>query len=197
MKKQEAKMLPNGVKLISFSHEKLMNQFPSDYDLMSKYLHVEFPPIKDQELEYLAREIASELPKDFIQLLKKNNGIRRYSNSIDIYGFGRVIKDGKMFVSRDPQHPLPFHLPDYNKEQSNREHLVIGSYREKALVYNLSSNSGIIELLDNGRVIESWNSINDCLDKIEEMTSRHYDDDGVVKTPLVINKSVFNMIGEK
>ena len=106
-----------------------------------KYAKI-FPKI----LNELKREISYELPSDYIDFLKFSNGINLFSNSICIYGFGRIKEKGFYVLPRDKNIVLPFHLGDYNKGKIN--HLVVGSFFDNKLIYN-SNNKSIYLLKEN------------------------------------------------
>ena len=176
----------NGAKC--YQNLKGIVKLEKDQIFIGKYLHKVCCGLNDEELKNFEAMFNIKLNKDLIKFYKKYNGFHFFSGSFDIFGFGRICKDGCYFVSRDPDICLPYHLLDYN-EKINEEAIVIGSILDNKLYYN--NKTGIVTL-DNEGKIEKWKNLDDCIEDIYHRLYVQYLPNGIAKNPKIKKKLVFN-----
>lgn len=95
------------------------------------WLHAIFPPLSQQKIDELEKEMKVGMPEDYRNFLSQSNGLRVFMNSITLYGFVESIK------REDTDHSLgnPFSIirPNLESEKpadSLPEYVFIGSYRK-------------------------------------------------------------------
>ncbi len=167
----------------------LYSEESSKYTVVGSYVHAIYEPLKNSdEISQLKLEVPF-LSQNYLNFLKKSNGLNVFSDSFCLYGFGRVLSNGKYIVSRDSDIVLPFHLGDYNKDK--KESYIVGSFCERKII-NDTANQCYCLLDANGKIVSQWKDINeliyDCIDKL----SACYDINGKSKSPVVVGKIIFN-----
>ena len=159
------------------------------YTVIGSYIHAIYKPLQNSdEISQLKSEVPF-LSQNYLSFLRKSNGLNVFSDSFCLYGFGRILSNGKYIASRDPDVVLPFHLGDYNKDK--KESCVIGSFCECKLI-NDTFNQCFYLLDANGKIVNQWNDIYDLIHECIDKLSEQYDINGKSKSPLVLGKIIFN-----
>ena len=97
-----------------------------NYTVIGSYVHAIYKPlIDDNEIAQLKKVVPS-LSEDYLNFLKRQNGLNAFSDSFCLYGFGRILSNGNFVLSRDPNVVLPYHLGDYNRGQKGM--CVVGTF---------------------------------------------------------------------
>ena len=159
-----------------------------NYTVIGTYVHAVYKPINSEDIVQLKKEIPL-LTDDYLSFLNKYNGLNLFSDSFCLYGYGRILSNGKYITSRDPSIVLPYHLGDYNKGVRNI--YIIGTFCECKLLNDVDNNCYL--LFDKNNVtIFQWDNIQslimDCIDKL----SCYYCANGKVKAPNIIGNLIFN-----
>ena len=149
--------------------------------------------IKDLTNEQIENIKKHYSPKQYIDFLKKNNGVYLFSGTFTIYGFGRIKVNGLYMISRDPLIPLPFHLFDENGRRIDKRKMKIGSVCENPLF--LDNTTGEVTRLDKqGKMVEKWTSIENCTNNLVERLEKWYDKQGICTSPIIIENMFFNRV---
>ena len=160
---------------------------------VAKYLHTIFPPLSQDDFKAFLKEINVDVHQDFVDFLKKNNGVYLFSGTFTIYGFGRIKVNGLYMISRDPLIPLPFHLFDENGRRIDKRKMKIGSVCENPLF--LDNTTGEVTRLDKqGKMVEKWTSIENCTNNLVERLEKWYDKQGICTSPIIIENMFFNRV---
>ena len=160
---------------------------------VGKYLHTLFPSLLQDDLMSFLSEINVDVHHNFIEFLKKNNGLDLFSGSFVIYGFGRIKVNGLYILSRDPSISLPFHLFDENGRRIDKQKMKIGSVCDNPLF--LDNTTGEVTRLDKqGKMVEKWTSIENCTNNLVERLEKWYDKQGICTSPIIIENMFFNRV---
>lgn len=187
------KIAKNGALLLG-DVQSLYKDEKKQYNVIGTYVHVLYPPIKCKDEVLQLKTEVPFLSADYLSFLQKYNGLNAYSDSFCLYGFGRILVEGKYMISRDPDIVLPYHLGDYNKKKN--ELYEIGTFCECKLL-NDSKKEFYYLLNRKNEIVAKWDSINNLItDCISELSS-YYDENGKAKNPTIMGKILFNKITKK
>ena len=187
--KYEIQCFQNG----AVAYQNIRKFYKGPGNLIGMYLHMVFPGLKGDSLKAFKDEIGININDEFLKLLSDVDGFKLFSDSLCLYGFGRVNRGGVYTVSRDASKPMPFHLMDENNGHIEPSKIKIGSVCDDGLYLN--NKSGQISRIEkSGSLIESWNSIERCLNELFERLEKEYDSNGICKKPIIINNLVFNRV---
>jgi hypothetical protein len=111
------------------------------YTIIGNYVHAVYQPLNNEEIAELKNELPF-LADDYLSFLSKYNGLNLFSDSLCLYGFGRILSNGKYIASRDPNIVLPYRLGDYNKVTNGG--YIIGTFCECKIKNDISNNCYIL-----------------------------------------------------
>lgn len=177
---------------IRYQNIKEILKLEKGQELMGVYLHEIYSGLNNRDIKAFKEEFDFDIHPSLLEHLKKYNGFNLFSGSFVLYGFGRVFENGKYFLTRDIESPLPFHLADHNYGQTTVDNLIIGSFCETLIILN-NLNGVISRKSQNGQILEQWDSLNSCIEDLYSKIFHHYYSNGLAKNPSVINNTVYNM----
>ena len=161
--------------------------------VIGNYVHAIYRPLNDgDEIAQLKKEVPF-LSEDYLNFLKKQNGLNAFSDSFCLYGFGRILSNGNYLASRDPNVVLPYHLGDYNRGKTKVYE--IGVFCECKLV-NDTGNRCYFLLDKTNKAVSEWGRIEclitDCLNQLFDC----YSEEGKAKKPTIVGNFIFNKTTE-
>lgn len=156
--------------------------------LVGTYLFTFYPGLNNSYITEMQRQLPGfSIPNSFLEFLRSNNGINLFANSVSIFGFGMVMRNGLFITCRDPNEPLPIHLPGENAIR-RKEGLVVGSFLDAPVFLR---GDGSVEVTISLEKL-TFENIDCFLNWSYEKLFFHYNSCGVVDRPVKIGKTVFN-----
>lgn len=175
----------------AINFQNLKEKYNGNGTFVGKYLHTIYPSLNKSLALKLEAELSVKIHDDLLKILALYNGFNLFSDSFNLYGFGKVLVNGSYQTTRDPLNPLPFDLLTENNGKINEAKIKIGSVCEDSLFFD-NTNGKVCRMDKKSKLIESWSTISDCITSIYQRLDKCYDNIGFSKEPIVMGNLVFN-----